>query len=462
MFNMIPVNTTIKDLWKSALAEIELSLSKASFVTWFKYTAIIRQEDDGLIIVGVPNGFSKEWLENKYNKLILKSLKNIDKDIRDVKFEITGAMTFANDKTTDNKSEKKSDNDQLWLINKQNNTGNNINPKYTFNSFIVGTSNELAYAASLAVTKNLGKTYNPLLIYGGTGLGKTHLLQAIGNEVLSKFPGKKIKYLSSEKFTNEFIDALKNKDTNTFKDKYRKADVLIIDDVQFLANKEQTQEEFFHTFNELHEKNKQIILSSDQPPRSITTINDRLRSRFEGGMIADIGTPDYETRMAILKTKLEESSRELDERIINYIASNITSNIRELEGALNKVLAMREINNILPDEKLSKILSEFLVSPERLINPTRVIKEISQFYDINPEDLRARNRKKTIVKARQIIMYILREELNYSYSDIGEKFGGRDHTTVLHACGKISNEISKNGELLKELSLIRERLHINR
>lgn len=445
-----------EELWKAALGEIEINLSKANFITWFKYTNIIKCGLDGIAVISVPNGFSKEWLENKYSKLILRILRNLNKEIKDVKFEIIGTATIKNTKIQNNNNDDAKN--QLWLVDDKVNGDTNLNPKYTFNSFIVGASNELAYAASLAVTKNMGKTYNPLLIYGGTGLGKTHLLQAVGNEILAKNPNKKIKYLDAEKFTNEFIDALKNGSTNKFKEKYRKNDVLIIDDVQFLAKKEQTQEEFFHTFNALYEKNKQIILSSDQPPKLITTIDDRLRSRFEGGMIADITPPDYETRMAILKAKLEESVQEISEKILEWIASNITKNIRELEGALNKVLAIHKLNNKFNEEKLPAILSEFTKTPFSIITPMQIFKNVSDFYEIKIDDLYDKSRKKNLVKPRQIAMYLLREELGYSYSNIGEKLGKRDHTTVIHACGKINNEIIKNEKLSREINLIKEKI----
>ncbi len=458
---IITQNTlSLDELWKAALAEIELSLSKASFVTWFKYTSILRQDDTGGVIIGVPNGFSKEWLENKYNKLILGSLRNLSKEIKDVHFEISSLKSPTRETAQPQEIANDNNQDQLQFANSSINSDTNLNPKYTFSSFIVGTSNELAYAASLATTKNLGKTYNPLLIYGGTGLGKTHLLQAVGNEVSAKNPNKKIKYLSSEKFTNEFIESVRNRNTESFKNKYRKVDVLIIDDVQFLANKEQTQEEFFHTFNSLYEKNKQIILSSDQPPKSIQTIDDRLRSRFDGGMIADISLPDYETRMAILKTKLEEISKELEDNILDYVALNVTRNIRELEGALTKVLAIYELEKGLSLDRLSEVLSEFVLNDKKIVTPLKILKEVSEFFDIHTSDLCASSRKKNLVRPRQIAMFLLREELNYSYASIGEKLGGKDHTTVIHACGKINNEIVQDPKSLQEIDYIKERIYI--
>lgn len=444
------------ELWKTALANIELTLSKASFITWFKYTSIIKNLN-GIIVIGVPNGFSMEWLENKYNKVILGVLRNLDKDIKEVRFEINGNAPGTQIKTTQLNTPQH----QLGLLDVKTDKDTNLNPRYTFNSFVVGASNELAYAASLAVTKNIGKTYNPLLIYGGVGLGKTHLLQAIGNEIFTKYDNKKIKYLSSEKFTNEFIESVRNKDMNNFKNKYRKIDVLIIDDIQFLANKEQTQEEFFHTFNTLYDKNKQIILSSDQPPGAITAIDDRLRSRFDGGMIADISLPDYETRVAILRTKLEEKSQELPDDIIDYLASNIKKSIRELEGALNKVIVTYELNQGLPQNQLIKILAEFNTTQQRITTPAKIIETVVKFYDIHLNDMVQRSRKKNIVKPRQVAMYLLREELSYSYPNIGEKFGDRDHTTIIHACEKIKNAVNSNKELAQEIDILRKKIYIN-
>lgn len=443
------------ELWKTALANIELTLSKASFITWFKYTSIIKNLN-GIVVIGVPNGFSREWLENKYNKVILGVLRNLDKDIKEVQFEINGNAPGTQIKTTQPNTPQH----QLGLLDVKIDKDTNLNPRYTFNSFVVGASNELAYAAALAVTKNIGKTYNPLLIYGGVGLGKTHLLQAIGNEIFTKYDNKKIKYLSSEKFTNEFIESVKNKDMSNFKNKYRKIDVLIIDDIQFLANKEQTQEEFFHTFNTLYDKNKQIILSSDQPPGSITAIDDRLRSRFDGGMIADISLPDYETRVAILRTKLEEKSQELPDDIIDYLASNIKKSIRELEGALNKVIVIYELNQGLPQNQLIKILAEFNTTQQRITTPAKIIETVVKFYDIHLNDMVQRSRKKNLVKPRQVAMYLLREELGYSYPNIGEKFGDRDHTTIIHACEKIRNAVNNNKELTQEIDILRKKIYI--
>jgi len=330
----------LKQLWKTALGEIELCVSKPNFITWFKNTEL-KNKKEGIAIINVPNGFNKEWLQNKYYNLILKTLKNLSPDIKEIQFAIGGNFFQKTKKTQEKEAIKE---EQLEFEEFHIDPETNLNPKYRFDNFVVGSFNELAQAAGIAVTKHLGKLYNPLFVYGGVGLGKTHLLQAIGNEIKRKYPSKKIKYLSSEKYTSELVDALSKKGMESFKTKYRKVDILIVDDIHFIAGKEKTQEEFFHTFNTLHQQNKQIIISADRPPKAISTLADRLRSRFEGGMIADISSPDLETRIAILKAKTKEKNFEISEDILHYIASNISKNIRELEGALNRLIISHQLN----------------------------------------------------------------------------------------------------------------------
>ena len=458
----------LKELWQTTLGEIELNISKASFITWFKDTKINSQKK-GSIIISAPNGFTKEWLENKYNKLILKILRNNSTNIKEVKFIIGKEKQLNNNKKSPFRRHPKG----IEAIQIPDNIGNqldfqefsinketNLNPKYTFDNFIVGSFNELAQAAGRAVTKNLGTLYNPLFVYGGVGLGKTHLMQAIGNCLVNKNPSKKIKYLSSEKFTNELIDAISKKGMDSFKNKYRKIDVLIIDDIQFIAGKEKTQEEFFHTFNNLYQDNKQIIITSDRQPNAISTLEERLRSRFEGGMIADISYPDLETRIAILKNKIKEKKIKISEDIINYIAENIKKNIRELEGALNRVIAYSQLNNTIPTLKNTiQTLTQIINSPKKITNYENIIKIVADFYNINTDDLINRSRKKELVYPRQISMYLIREELNSSYPYIGEKLGGRDHTTVMYACQKINNKLKNNGSFQQEINLIKERLY---
>ncbi|MCJ7829524.1 chromosomal replication initiator protein DnaA [Patescibacteria group bacterium] len=335
----------------------------------------------------------------------------------------------------------------------------NLNPRYTFENFIVGPFNELPHAAALAVTKSPGLVYNPLFIYGGVGLGKTHILQAIGNEILKNFPDKKVKYVPAERFTAGVISSIKNQEMEVFKSKFRSIDVLILDDVQFLAGKEKTQEEFFHTFNALYEKNKQVILSSDRPPKAIPALAERLRSRFEGGMIADISVPDLETRIAILKQKAAERRIEFSEEIYNYIASNIQRNIRELEGALNRLMIYQKLNNRLPDlENVKTLLKNIILSPAKIATPKKIIQAVAEFYDLKEKELFAVSRKKEIVAPRQIAMFLLRTELKSSYPFIGRKFGGKDHTTAIYAYEKILKEIEKNKKLEEEIDLIKQRV----
>jgi len=454
---------TNSELWQSVLSEVQLSISKPNFTTWFKNTNIISQKN-GEIVIGVPNGFTKEWLENKYNKIIISALRNSIGRIKNVSYVIVSSIKSTHE--TKERRFRKSEDDKKILNLKEQldiqeykvDENTNLNPRYSFDSFIVASFNELAYAAAQSVIKNLGKVYNPLFIYGGVGVGKTHLIQAIGNEVKNK--GKNIIYVSSEKFSADLITSIREGKIEEFKNKYRKADVLIIDDIQFLAGKEKTQEIFFHTFNSLYEKNKQIIISSDRPPKAIATLEERLRSRFEGGMIADISMPEYETRLVILKKKAEELGIKLSEEAFSYIASNIQKNIRELEGALNRVIAFIRLNNIVPSQKqLVQILKTVVANPQKRTNYKKIAEIVAEFYDVNVNDLINRSRKQEVVKPRQIAMYLMREELKSSYPFIGQKFGGRDHTTAIYACNKIEEEIKNNIELEQEINLIKERIY---
>lgn len=451
------------ELWQSALAEIELSLSKANFVTWFRNTSIISKRD-GVVLVSTPNAFIKEWLEGKYHMLILKTLRGKSGDIKEVKFSIKPQAG-----EQEKKSARKKEETTAMFIDHQINLNEtavpdketNLNPKYTFDSFIVGSSNQLAHAAAISISKNLGTTYNPLFIYGGVGLGKTHLLQAIGNEILKENPKYKIRYMVSEKFLGELINSIKNKTVDKFKEEYKKINLLIVDDIQFIAGKEKTQEEFFHIFNDLYANNNQIVLSSDRPPKAITTLEERLRSRFEGGMIADITAPDYETRMAILKAKLvEKKLGELGDDILGHIATVFTKNIRELEGALNRVMMTSKVVGMSPTlDKVKSILATTNSANTAKTSYKSIIKVVSDFYDIKEEELINQSRKREIVLPRQICMYLMREEMKSSYPFIGEKFGGRDHTTVMHACNKIGKEIQKNENMVEELNIIKNRMY---
>lgn len=447
-----------EDLWKTVLTEMELTLSRANFTTWFKGTSLLTN-NNGSLLVSVPNGFVKEWLENKFSKQIFQILRNLDPAIREVKYAVGGlrlGSSFQKRDLVQFIPEKTSEEGFDIDIDK----ATNLNKRYSFDSFVVGPSNELAYAASLAVTKNLGKVYNPLFIYGGVGLGKTHLLQAAGNLVVSNLPDRKVFYTSSERLTADIVESLKNRTIESVKQRYSKLDLLIIDDIQSIAGKERTQDIFFSTFNELYGKNKQIILSSDRPPSAIPALEERLRSRFEGGMIADIGIPDYETRLAILKLKSKEKSFEIDNNSLAYIASNIQKNIRELEGALNRIIAFSQVYSKTPDFKeVKKLLAAYLNTPYRKTTYQLILRSVSDFYGVPLNDIMKRSRKKEIVRPRQIAMFLLREETKFSFPEIGSKLGGRDHSTVIHAYEKIKKEEEENEAMKQELLLIKERIY---
>lgn len=445
---------TNKDLWDSVLNEMELSLSRANFTTWFKNTSIISSEGE-TIIISVPNGFAKEWLETKFNKKILESLRNQASDIRGVKYVIGSPSKLPKREIPieipDRISEERDED-----INQTT----SLNKRYVFDTFVVGSNNELACAAAQAVSQNPGKMYNPLFIYGGVGLGKTHLLQATGNYVHNENSKKRIKYLPSERLTAEIVEAIRDKTIENLKKRYVELDLLIVDDIQYIAGKEKTQDIFFATFNELYGRNKQIILSSDRPPKAIPALTERLRSRFEGGMIADIGMPDFETRLAIINLKTKEKGVEFPEEVLTFIASNIQKNIRELEGALNRIIAVAQIYNRVPELKeVKKLLNTYLSAPFRKTTPQIIIKTVADFYGIPQTDLVKRSRKKEIVRPRQICMYLLREESRSSFPEIGQKLGGRDHSTVIHAYEKINREEQEQESMKQELTMIRERIY---
>jgi len=441
---------TNQQLWQAILGNLELTLSKANFTTWFKNTSIIEKSDIG-IVVGVPNAFTKEWLQNKYHQDIVKTLKEIAPEIKEVKYQIVSPIYTAPQAPR-----------EVQRTAPKQNPNQTLNPKYTFSTFIVGSNNQLAHAASLAVSKKPGQAYNPLFIYGGVGLGKTHLMQAVGADIMKKDPNAKILYVTSERFTNEFVQALSQGKADQFKQLYRNVDVLLVDDIQFLAGREGTQEEFFHTFNALHQNNKQVVMTSDRLPKEIPAIEERLVSRFEWGMIADIQAPDLETRLAILKAKAKEKNYNIDPEILTYIAETIQSNIRELEGALNRLMVYCQLNNTNPTiEQVKSILVNVITPPKkRGVSAKKIIEVVSDFYNVSPEDLLKQSRKKEYVNPRQIAMYIIRKELETSLPSIGELFGGRDHTTVIHAVDKIERVMKERNSLKQEIDLIKDRLYL--
>jgi len=462
-----------EQVWQAVLGEIEVSLSRANFITWFKDTFISSFENER-VVVCVPNAFVKKWLEEKYHKNILSALENITKQkIKEIiykielkkgnsaSFQINKPEAVVSSRTeTQPTNQKKENNQNQPTANNNGATYNRfgLNPRYVFENFIVGKGNELANAACLAVVNNLGKAYNPLFIYVGVGLGKTHLLQAIGNEVAKRTD--KILYTTSEKFTNNYIQAVQTGKAKEFKNLYRNVDLLLVDDVQFMGGKDGTQEEFFHTFNELQQNDKQIVITSDRPPKSIPAIEKRLISRFEAGMVADVGKPDIETKIAILEKKANEKNCLFDKEILSYVAEHVQNNIRELEGALNKIIVAHQLKNLTPSIKTVKeVLSDFVSNIQtKSITPKEVIEAVAKFYNVTYKELVGGCRKKELVWPRQISIYLIREELNASYPAIGNELGGRDHTTAMHAYNKIYQEIKEKGneKIKQEVESIRQ------
>ena len=473
---------TNEQVWQAVLGEIEVSLSRANFITWFKDTFISSFENERVVIC-VPNAFVKKWLEEKYHKNTLSALENVTKQkIQEIIYKIElkrgNTATFQINSPEIKSEEEASENkftpsassatNNLNTVHSNNvgngnntGTGSNrygLNPRYIFDNFIVGKGNELANAACLAVVNNLGKAYNPLFIYGGVGLGKTHLLQAIGNEVAKKTD--KILYTTSEKFTNNYIQAVTTGKAKEFKNLYRNVDLLLVDDVQFMGGKDGTQEEFFHTFNELLQNDKQIVLTSDRAPKSIPAIEKRLVSRFEAGMVADVGKPDVETKIAILEKKATEKGFALDRDMLSYIAEHVQNNIRELEGALIKVIAYHQFKDIAPTPKTIKdVLGDYISNIQtKSLTPKEIIEAVAKFYNITYKDLISISRKKELVWPRQISIFLIREELNTSYPTIGNELGGRDHTTAMHAYNKIYQEVKEKGneKIKQEIESIRQ------
>lgn len=445
----------LEQIWNAALGEIEIQVSRPNFVTWFKNSRFLHKKGN-TACVGLPNNFAKEWIENKYAKVVLGALRNLEQSIMKVEFVVSSASKQGALKTS--KPVQKPMEAQQAFPEFKIDPETGLNPRYSFNSFVVGKSNELAYAAASAIVEEVGKKYNPLFIYGGVGLGKTHLMQSVGNEIKNRYGGKiRVKYTPAEKFTNDVIWAIKNKRMETIKEKYRLIDVLILDDIQFIAGKQATEEEFFHTFNALHESNKQIIISSDRPPKFMPDLAERLRSRFEGGMIVDISYPDYELRYAVLKTKAQERGLVLSDPVFDLLANKIQRTLRELEGILNKIHFHQRVRQVeITPSVAEEILAEILQEPTRSINPNAVIKAVAEAFEISTADLISVSRKRELVGPRQIAMYLLRDMLDLSYPNIGERIGKRDHTTALYAYEKIVQEINKNQALNQKILSIRE------
>lgn len=465
-----------EQLWQAALGQLELRVSQGNFLTWFRNTKI-REIKEHIAVVETPSAFAYDWLSRKYCNVILEVLKNLDHSISNVKFTITSQIKAL-------KQPLKKNNHILMHKARRdavpatplvsgialsaskpapvNNYPQTLNPKYLFENFVIGPNNEIAHAACKAVANSPGNTaYNPLFIYGGVGLGKTHLMHAVGHAIMKDKDDARILYVSAERFMNDFVRALREHSTQQFKDFYRNVDVLMIDDVQFLAGKVRGQEELFHTFNTLYNDSKQLILSSDRSPKLIPTLEERLRSRLSGGMLVDIQQPDYETRLAILEEKATESQVKVDAEALAFIAKNVQKNVRELEGALKRVLGHCELHKKPATLEYTKQVLEGIIDrpQQRTIDSRKIIETVGLYYNLSFEELQGKCRKQEVVRPRQIAMYLLRKENNSSFPAIGDQFGGRDHTTAMHACEKISKLLEHDEELVQDINFIKERLY---
>ena len=440
-----------RELWEYILTQVELSISPANFNTWFRSGFIVKIGEDGVLYVGVPSQFFKDWYLKKFHTLLLKIVRDISYEFRNIEYLIV--------KDERRKMQKEIKNvrgalelplDEFYI-----NKSDNLNPRYTFDTFVIGAFNNLAYAAAQAVLSRPGITYNPLFVYGDTGRGKTHLIQAIGNQFKKQYPGRKVFYLTSEKFTIDYTDSVQAGTANRFKDKYRQYDLLIMDDVQFLSKKLKTEEELFHLFNTLHDTNKQIIFSSDRAPVAIPDIAERLKGRLASGMTIDIGEPDPESRMAIVRKKAAIHNVMLSDEVVEYVATTMSGSIRELEGMVNNIICHAQVKGFAPDiVEVRQSLRSF-IRPQKNISVKNVVDKVAAFYGIDEESIYEKTRRREVVRPRQVIMYILREDFSISYPTIGTKLGGRDHTTVIHSCEKIKREVIVDNELAKEIQNIR-------
>ena len=457
-----------KGLWQSVLGELEVSVTRAHYSTWLRPTHVISNED-GHVVIGVPNIFNKQWLENKYHTDIKAALAKLDSGIHTVEYKVVAkaqqsgtAVAAGTTHSANKRSESAHPSAKQTALPTSAPTQSNLNPRYTFDSFVVGSSNDFAHAACQAVAKSPGTKYNPLFIYGGVGLGKTHLMQAVGNDILRHDSSKRIEYITIESFTNEFINSISKKKSESFVEKYRNVDVLIIDDMQFLAGKEKTQDEFFHTFNALHQANKQIIISSDKPPKQLVMLEDRLISRFEMGITVDIQPPDLETRSAIIQSKANSQGIDLPLEVIDFIARHAQSNIRELEGTLTKVLADCEHRKAEPTlARVQQILAAEVAARPKLkpLSPKSIIDRVAAYFDLREADITGAKRDKEIVVPRQITMYLMRHEMDLSFPKIAAAVGGRDHTTAMHSVTKIERLVEQDENLRSDIQAIRERLN---
>lgn len=437
----------VKKLWDDALVNIELSITAANFKTWFRDTHIVSLED-GTVTLGVPSVFVRDWLQDKFQSLVLKTLRELTPHVRSIEYAVVQRSAKKHEA-----SKTQTVNAALPLEEYYINKSDNLNPKYLFETFIVGPFNQLAHMAAKTVVEKPGIAYNPLFIYGKTGHGKTHLIQAVGNQL--KRVGRKVFYVTSERFAIDYMNSLQNGTANNFKDRYRQYDVLIMDDVQFLSNKEKTQEELFHLFNAMHDNNKQIVFSSDVHPSLMSNMEERLQSRFAQGMIVDIPPPDSESRAAILKAKSAQNGITLTEDVVEHLAQTIEGNIRELEGALNTIMCQSQLLGRALSLDEVRTLIKNSTRPRKSLAISDVVEKVARYFDIDPSSIYEKTRRKEVVKPRQLIMYILREDFKVSYPAIGQKLGGRDHTTVIHSCEKIKRELLDSEELEEEVTQVR-------
>jgi len=456
--------TANQTLWQTVLGEIEITVPPSTYAAWFAHTKLIDQSDDS-VTIAVINAFVRTQFEKKYDGLVRDLLQKNNPAIKYVSYVIEGAKSRASEAErhadTSSTSRATSLATSLPSIQPQNTGYGNgsLNPKYTFDSFIVGSSNDLAFAACQNVAANPGQKYNPLFLYGGVGLGKTHLIQAVGNEIVRNNPNARVLYISTETFVREFLDSVRFKKKG-FSDHYRNVDVLIVDDMQFIANKTATQEEFFHTFNDLHQANKQIIITSDKPPKSIPTLTERLRSRFEWGMSIDIQMPDFETRSAIIETKAAQSGVTLERETVEFLANNIKTNIRELEGALNHLLAHAEMRNVTPSIEMAEgLLGDVRATRPHHVTPKQVVEKTAKHFGIASIDILSAKRDKHIVVPRQVAMYLLRSELHLSFPKIAVELGRKDHTTAIHSVEKIEKAMKLDFVTREQVNSIREKLY---
>ena len=439
-----------KQLWENALTSIELSITPASFKMWFGETHIVRM-DAATAVIGVPNQLTKEWLSDRFGKLILGTIRGFVDSVRVVEYAVS------KQEARRERIPAPTGAPELPLSDYYVNRSDNLNPRYTFDTFVVGPFNELAHAAAQAVAKSPGIAYNPLFVYGETGRGKTHLIQAVGNHVKRQFAQKKVFYLTAERFASDFMTAINNRTITNFKEKYRSYDILIVDDIQFFSKKMTLQEEFFHLFNTLHDANRQLICSSDRHPNLISDITDRLTGRFLAGMTVAINEPDMESRMAIIRAKAAAIGLVLEEDIIEHLSLAVPGNIREIEGMLNTILCQRELKGSLGNEAIKDIIKS-TTKPKRAVSVKSIIVKVAEFYGVEEASMYAKTRRREIVKPRQIIMYLLREDFHLSYPAIGSVFGGRDHTTVIHACEKVRGDLLNSDELKSQVVEIRSML----